>query len=224
MSFFITIKGGYRKKNSSFSASLTVSVGSGSANGSLNMQKGYVDNAWVNEQSGITAANGGSIKVANNTDIKGAIIASENKDKAIELDTKTFTYEDIKDKKEGQTTGFGISGGTTGGVPATSVQYASNDKRQDTNATLSNVSLTVNGEKVDLNSLGINTDIEKAQVITKDEKIDLIDVELQTDLINKDERQELKDAKDKLKDYGETVVDAYNMVIGKNDLSLSENK
>lgn len=150
MSFFITIKGGYRKKNSSFSASLTVSVGSGSANGSLNMQKGYVDNAWVNEQSGITATNGGSIKVANNTDIKGAIIASENKDKAIELDTKTFTYEDIKDKKEGQTTGFGISGGTTGGVPATSVQYASNDKRQDTNATLSNVSLTVNGEKVDL--------------------------------------------------------------------------
>ena len=83
--------------------------------------------------------------------------------------------------------------------------------------------LTVDGKKVDPNSLGINTDIEKAQVITKDEKIDLIDVELQTDLINKDERQELKDAKDKLKDYGETVVDAYNMLIGKNDLSLSEN-
>ena len=73
-------------------------------------------------------------------------------------------------------------------APATSVQYGKTDKLQETNATLSNVDLTVDGKKVDLNSLGINTDIEKAQVITKDEKIDLIDVELQTDLINKDER------------------------------------
>ncbi|MBN1467090.1 MAG: hypothetical protein JW924_00055, partial [Fusobacteriaceae bacterium] len=74
--------------------------------------------------------------------------------------------------------------------------------------------------------MGINTDIEKAQVITKDEKIDLIDVELQTDLINKDERQELKDAKDKLKDYGETIVDTYNHYFkddNENSASISEN-
>ena len=86
--------------------------------------------------------------------------------------------------------------------------------------------LTVDGKKVDPNSFGINTDIEKAQVITKDEKIDLIDVELQTDLINKDERQELKDAKDKLKDYGETIVDTYNHYFkddNENSASISEN-
>ena len=174
--------------------------------------------------------------------MKGSVIASESEENKLALDTKEFSYENIEDHDYQKTVGFGINQGFSPiakkkenpkdkteydlktKAPATSVQYGKTDKLQETNATLSNVDLTVDGKKVDPNSLGINTDIEKAQVITKDEKIDLIDVELQTDLINKDERQELKDAKDKLKDYGETVVDAYNMVIGKNDLSLSENK
>ena len=229
--------------SSSYSGSVTLSIAQGGlpTDISYNQSKSETDKAWVTEQSGIYTKNGGAIKVEGKTDLKGSVIASESEENKLALDTKEFSYENIEDHDYQKTVGFGINQGFSAKAkekknpkdkteydlktkaPATSVQYGKTDKLQETNATLSNVDLTVDGKKVDLNSLGINTDIEKAQVITKDEKIDLIDVELQTDLINKDERQELKDAKDKLKDYGETVVDAYNMLIGKNDLSLSEN-
>ena len=48
-----------------------------------------------------------------------------------------------------------------------------------------------NGKEVNLEERGINTDIEKAQVVTKDDVVDKIDTKLHTDLLNSGKVKEL---------------------------------
>jgi lipid-binding SYLF domain-containing protein len=62
---------------------------------------------------------------------------------------------------------------------------------QDTNATFTNVVARENGQQVDFEARGINTDLAKAQVITKDEHVEQIDTVLHTDLLNQSKREEL---------------------------------
>ena len=54
-----------------------------------------------------------------------------------------------------------------------------------------NTEVTENGVKLDLDKLGINTDIAKAQVVTKDEVVDQINTTLHTDLINTTTRNQV---------------------------------
>ena len=82
------------------SASVSGSGGFGgfSANGSLSSTNIDSKCASVTDQSGIFAGSGGfDIKVGNNTDLKGAVIASEAKDKSQNrLDTGTISFSDIR--------------------------------------------------------------------------------------------------------------------------------
>ena len=72
----------------------------------------------------------------------------------------------------------------------TGVQYGSHDKEQNSNATFVNTEVTEAGKKLNLEELGINTDISKAQVVTKDEVVEQIDTNLHTDLLNEGTRKQ----------------------------------
>ncbi|WP_443114246.1 hemagglutinin repeat-containing protein [Herbaspirillum seropedicae] len=101
------------------SAGVSISAGMGRMSGSLNLARSSVDGnyASVNEQSGIKAGDDGfQIKVAGNTDLKGAKIASTDKaaaDGKNSLTTETLTQSDIKNrsdfKAESQSVGIGTN-------------------------------------------------------------------------------------------------------------------
>ncbi|MBP9479665.1 MAG: hemagglutinin repeat-containing protein, partial [Sebaldella sp.] len=164
--------------------------GYNSVGGDMSYGQTNGDAKWVNDQTSIIATNGGKIKVEDTLTNIGAIIGSINE--PLNIDTKKLVTEDLKDYNNSENYNIGLSGmDRKNAVPETAIQYGSENKEQDTNATFSNVVVTENGTKVDLEDRGINTDIEKAQVVTKDEKVDQIDTKLGTDLINKNKRDEL---------------------------------
>ena len=108
------------------------------------------------------------------------------------IEAKKLVTEDLKDYNTGEDYNIGLSGiDRKNAVPQTHLNYESHDKEQDTNATFSNVVVTENGTKVDFDARGINTDITKAQIVTKDEVVDPIDTDLHTDLLNPEKRKEL---------------------------------
>ncbi len=164
--------------------------GYNSVGGDMSYGQTNGDAKWVSDQTSIIAENGGTIKVNETLTNTGAIIGSINE--PLNIDTKKLVTEDLKDYNNSENYNIGLSGiDRKNAVPETAIQYGSENKEQDTNATFSNVVVTENGTKVDLEDRGINTDTEKAQVITKDEKVDQIDTKLGTDLINKGKREEL---------------------------------
>ncbi|STQ91109.1 hemagglutinin repeat-containing protein [Iodobacter fluviatilis] len=99
----------FDSKQSSVSASVTVGVGvSGSA--SISQDKMKSDYAAVTEQSGLFAGKDGfEIKVKNNTDLNGAVIASKSDDNT--LSTGTLTQKDINNHAEYSASSIGIGGG-----------------------------------------------------------------------------------------------------------------
>ena len=82
---------------------------------SLRQDKMKSDYASVNDQSGIFAGEGGyDITVGNHTELTGAVIASEAKDKTHNrLDTDTIGFSDIKNKAEYKVSGISIGGGAS---------------------------------------------------------------------------------------------------------------
>lgn len=101
------------------------------------------------------------------------------------MSTKKLTTKDIDDSYDLKDTTLGISGLTitkyedknenkelkTGiKILQTSVEYDRKEKEQIIKATLSNVEVLENGEKVDLITRGINTNKEKSQEIIKDDE------------------------------------------------------
>ena len=148
------------------------------------------DAKWVSDQTSIVANNGGTIKVNETLTNTGAIIASINE--PLNIEAKKLVTEDLKDYNEGRDYNIGLSGmDRKNPIPQPHLNYESHDKEQDTNATFSNVVVTENGTKVDFEARGINTDLTKAQVVTKDEVVDPIDTDLHTDLLNPGKREEL---------------------------------
>ncbi|MDW5415713.1 hemagglutinin repeat-containing protein [Iodobacter sp. CM08] len=99
----------FDSKQSSVSASVTVGVGvSGSA--SISQDKMKSDYAAVQEQSGLFAGKDGfEIKVKNNTDLNGAVIASKSDDNS--LSTGTLTQKEINNHAEYSASSIGIGGG-----------------------------------------------------------------------------------------------------------------
>ena len=157
-----------------------------------NYSQDNADSKWVSDQTSIIANNGGSIKVNETLTNIGAIVGSLSEDNKLSIDAKKLVTEDLKDYNKGENYGIDVSGiGKDTLVPQTGVQYGSHDKEQNTNATFANTEITENGVKLDLEKLGINTDITKAQVVTKDEVVEQIDTVIHTDLINTTTRNQV---------------------------------
>ncbi|OCG24868.1 hypothetical protein A9G22_03290, partial [Gilliamella sp. App2-1] len=110
----------YHSKNSSTSLGGSVSWGStNGANAAASQTK--MDSTWqsVTDQSGIFAGKGGfDITVGNHTDLKGAVIASEAKDKSKNrLDTGTISFSDIKNQADYKVSSSS-AGVNTSGMPS----------------------------------------------------------------------------------------------------------
>jgi hypothetical protein len=136
----------------------------------------------------------------------------------------------LEDKIQSETKGGGFDMNITRGLgprfPSISIVDKEKDKRQDTNATAINTEFVVAGEKRSSEDLGFNTDLEKAQVITGDEEHNF-SATLPTDLLNQEDRQELKDG---LKAIGEAAraltnptgngfIDSYKNIVVSHDLN-----
>ncbi|MDR1847504.1 MAG: hypothetical protein LBR17_05245, partial [Bacteroidales bacterium] len=159
---------------------------------SVNTSKGESEKLWVTDQTELIGRNGGTIKVGDTLTNTGAIIGSQNAEKPLEIDAKEIVANTLKDKDYQRNSGISLSGiNLTSLVPQTGIQYGKDDVEQDTNATFTNVVARENGQQVDFEARGINTDLAKAQVITKDEHVEQIDTVLHTDLLNQSKREEL---------------------------------
>jgi filamentous hemagglutinin len=89
------------------------------------------------------------------------------------IEAKEVVIENLKDHDNGKDYNIGLGGiDKKNAIPQTELQYSSHDKEQDTNATFVNTGVIENGQEINLEEKGINTDIDKAQVITKDDVIE----------------------------------------------------
>ncbi len=110
----------FKSKNQAIGGSVTVGAGF-AASVNLSQQKMDSNFASVTEQSAIKAGDEGfNINVKGNTDLKGAVIASN--DQAVlndnnSLTTKTLTTSDIKNRADYDASSFNIGGGYTKGNP-----------------------------------------------------------------------------------------------------------
>ncbi|MDT8903388.1 hemagglutinin repeat-containing protein [Anaeroselena agilis] len=101
----------YHERTSS--AGGTIGLGSGVAS-SVSASKGKIDSdyASVTDQSGVYAGQGGfDITVGGNTDLKGAVIASEAAPDKNKLSTGTLTWSDIENKAEYKASSVGVNVG-----------------------------------------------------------------------------------------------------------------
>ena len=198
------------------SASVSGTAGTGfSANGSISATN--IDSKWasVTDQSGIFAGKGGyDIYVGNNTDLKGAVIASEAEDKSKnKLDTGTISFSDIKNKADFKVTHVSVSGGTGGpGVP-TAYQNSDSDSSTTKSAVEKGELIIRNKEqqKQDINELSRDTESANnplKQIFDKQKELDKIEtVELIKDIaqqaksvMNKYDRIQAQNDVDKNKD------------------------
>ena len=69
---------------------------------------------------------------------------------------------------------------------------------------------------MNLEELGISTDISKAQVVTKDEVMDPIDTDLHTDLFNKEKRKDLLNDLNTIGENSEIIVDSIGTKLNNN--------
>jgi len=160
----------------------------------VNGSKGNGEKEWVNKQTSLIAKNGGKIDTENLTNI-GAVIGSENEKEKLKVSANKVVVKDLEDKNKYENIGGGVSFGTD--VPNVSIKHDKVDKEQINRATALNTDFEISGKKTSAEDLGFNTDIDKAQEVTKDEERHL-DADLHTDLIGEDKRNEIKYAYKKL--------------------------
>ena len=168
----------------------------------INGSKGNGEKDWVNKQSSLIAKNGGKIDTENLTNI-GAVIGSESETNKLKVSANKVVVKDLEDKNKYENIGGGVSFGTD--VPNVSVKHDKVDKEQINRATAINADFEISGKKTSAEDLGFNTDISKAQEVTKDEERHL-DAELHTDLLGKDKQEELKKAGGILGDIGTALT------------------
>jgi filamentous hemagglutinin len=101
----------YHERTSS--AGGTIGLGFG-VSSSVSASKGKTDSTYasVTAQSGVYAGQGGfDINVGNNTDLKGAVIASDATPDKNKLSTGTLTWEDIDNRAEYSASSVGVNAG-----------------------------------------------------------------------------------------------------------------
>ncbi|GAA6325122.1 hemagglutinin repeat-containing protein [Fusobacterium ulcerans] len=192
-------------KNSN--SSIKVTPGAPGFSGEINVghREGNGEKEWVSDQTSIIAKEGGIIESKDFTN-SGAIIGSESEENKLIVKAENITVEHLKDKDTNKVSGGGINIKGTG-VPNLSVVTGGQDKRQDTNATAVNTDFIVKGDNKTAEELGFNTDLDKAQVITKDED-KVLDAELHTDLLNKSEREKIADLGVNLSEIIQSIVNS----------------
>ncbi len=159
------------------SNSIAISTG-----GSVNVGAGKSSRskAWVEEQTGIIATKQADITVAGNTDLKGAIIATIDRNgndvNSVHLTTGTLSARDIADYDKSTSMSIGLgnitaaqfqtnSKDTTGGTLEAGYGYS--DKEQINRATIGGGTIALTSQESVSGTL--NRDIAKAQEITEDE-------------------------------------------------------
>ncbi|MCP1226240.1 hemagglutinin repeat-containing protein [Sebaldella sp. S0638] len=165
----------------------------GSITGNVSYGQNNSESKWVNNQTSIIANNGGNISVGETLTNAGSIIGSLNTDSKLSIDANKVVVSNLEDYNRGENAGVNVGGiGLNNNAPIgqTGVQYGSHDKEQNTKATFVNTEVTEAGKKLNLEEIGINTDISKAQVVTKDEVVEQIDTNLHTDLLNDTTRKQ----------------------------------
>ena len=190
--------------------------------------QGSVDKDWTSDQSSLIAKNGGTINVGSTTTVTGAVVASENVDKPLIINTTELITNNLQDNDESTNTTIGFNGITinhtdrkqTSLVPTTDISYSNTDKEQNTLATMSNVVVNTKSGQVDLVAEGINTDISKAQEVTKDEETN-IDITVHTELLDPKKMNELKNSWNSLQDNTENLVEWVEAAVS-NLISASE--
>ncbi len=164
--------------------------------------------ASVIEQSGIFAGDGGySIYVENNTDLKGAVIASKAKDISNNrLDTGTISFNDIQNKTDFDIQhvyadiGMGADMSFISNIPT-----VHNKKDKDASMTSSAVEqgeLVIRNkdeQKQDINQLSRDTENAHQvldQIFDKQKELDKItEIDLITDIVNKEKTESVKQDK-----------------------------
>ena len=205
----------YDYEKISASVSGTAGYGGVSANGSLSATEMESKWASVTDQSGIFAGKGGyDITVGNNTDLKGAVIASKAEDTGKnKLDTGTISFSDIKNKADFKVTHVAISGGTAGPGAPTAFKDSDSDSSTTKSAVEKGELIIRNQDqqKQDINGLSRDTDSANnplKQIFDKQKELDKIEtVELIKDIaqqaksvVKKYDRIEAQKEVDKNKD------------------------
>ena len=183
------------RKDSTYGGGFSIDLANPSNfSANINGSKGNGEKDWVNKQSSLITKNGGKIDTDSLTNI-GAVMGSESETNKLKVSANKVVVKDLEDKNKYENIGGGVSFGTD--VPNVSVKHDKVDKEQINRATAINADFEISGKKTSAEDLGFNTDISKAQEITKDEERHL-DAELHTDLIGEDKRNEIKYAFKKL--------------------------
>ncbi|WP_339067358.1 hemagglutinin repeat-containing protein [Fusobacterium animalis] len=179
------------REDSSYGGSFSIDLANPSSfSANINGSKGNGEKEWVNKQTTLIARNGGKVDTDNLTNI-GAVMGSESDKEKLKVSANKVVVKDLEDKNKYENIGGGITFGTD--VPNTSIKHDKIDKEQINRATAINTDFEISGEKKSAEDLGFNTDIDKAQEVTKDEEKHL-DAELHTDLLGEDKQEELKKA------------------------------
>ncbi|QIQ22034.1 two-partner secretion domain-containing protein [Zophobihabitans entericus] len=182
----------YDKISGSISGSFGPSSGAG---GNISLSQTEMESNWssVTDQSGIYAGSGGfDIRVENNTDLKGAVIASEAKDKSDNvLDTGTISFSDIENKADYNVDHVSVNIGTNGGlIPSAGAPttYENSDSASSTtHSAVEEGTLIVRDEdkqKQDVNELSRDTENANnslGQIFDKQKEQDRMDT---LDLLN----------------------------------------
>ncbi|MCO6551420.1 MAG: hemagglutinin repeat-containing protein [Gilliamella sp.] len=180
----------FHSKSTSTSVGGSFSYG-GSSSINASASKTKMDSNWqsVTDQSGIFAGSGGfDIKVGNNTDLKGAVIASEAKDKSQNrLDTGTISFSDIENKADYQVSSSS-AGVSSSGMPSMPTSRNKNESEQSTtHSAVSEGTIIIRNkddQKQDINELSRDTEQannELKHIFNKQKEQDIID---QTQLVS----------------------------------------
>ncbi|XKM14526.1 VENN motif pre-toxin domain-containing protein [Orbaceae bacterium ac157xtp] len=137
----------------------------------------------MTDQSGIFAKEGGyNITVGNNTDLKGAVIASEAKDKANnKLDTGTISFSDIENKADYHVDAVSVSIGTSPTTPGMSYHKSDSD-HSTTHSAVEDGELIIRdkeNQKQSINDLShdtANANNPLEQIFDKQEHLDNIEI------------------------------------------------
>ncbi|MCP1226542.1 hemagglutinin repeat-containing protein, partial [Sebaldella sp. S0638] len=193
----------------------------GSITGNLSYGQNNSESKWVSNQTSIIANNGGTILVDGTLTNVASVIGSLNSDSKLSIDANKVVVSNLEDYNRGENAGVNVGGiglNNNALIGQTGVQYGSHDKEQSSNATFVNTEVTEAGKKLNLEEMGINTDINKAQVVTKDEVVEQIDTNLHTDLLNTATRQQFVEDTRKA---GHGILDIIDSV-GRDNLNYEE--
>ncbi|WP_176701084.1 VENN motif pre-toxin domain-containing protein, partial [Gilliamella sp. Bif1-4] len=180
----------FHSKSTSTSVGGSFSYG-GSSSINASASKTKMDSNWqsVTDQSGIFAGSGGfDITVGNNTDLKGAVISSEAKDKSQNrLDTGTISFSDIENKADYQVSSSS-AGVSSSGMPSMPTSRNKNESEHSTtHSAVSEGTIIIRNkddQKQDINELSRDTEQannELKHIFNKQKEQDIID---QTQLVS----------------------------------------